>query len=153
MLLDEIDVALHGHSFPNRLSRRILSASYRDRVEGMLNIGVHTSAEDRMSTRPMPPATSRRGLEGADYWALGHIHARRVERPWIIPGAAFRDAIEGKRCEGLHVGHRRGRCRGCGGAPHGRRASVDNVRVDAGGADVMTLTGRIETSVRAAIRR
>jgi exonuclease SbcD len=156
MLLPEIDVALHGHSFPNRAVPEDLSASYRDRDEGMLNIGVlHTSAEDPGEHETYAPCSvAALTLKGYDYWALGHIHARRVlsERPWIVfPG----------NLQGRHP--KESGAKGCtlvtvedGAVIAVEHRAVDVLRwttleVDAGGADVATLTGRIETSVRAAI--
>ncbi|MGH7191555.1 MAG: metallophosphoesterase family protein, partial [Acetobacteraceae bacterium] len=89
--LDELGVAVHGHSFPNRAVPEDLSAGYPRPIDGMFNIGVlHTSAEDpgpHDAYAPCRPAEL--ALKGYDYWALGHIHARRVlaERPWILfPG-------------------------------------------------------------------
>jgi DNA repair protein SbcD/Mre11 len=156
IMLPEIEVALHGHSFPNRAVPEDLSASYHDRVEGMLNIGVlHTSAEDPGEHETYAPCNvAALTLKGYDYWALGHIHARRVlsERPWIVfPG----------NLQGRHP--KESGTKGCtlvtvedGAVAAVEHRAVDVLRwmtldVDAGGADVMTLTGRIETAVRAAI--
>jgi exonuclease SbcD len=156
ILLPEIEVALHGHSFPNRAVPEDLSASYRDRVEGMLNIGVlHTSAEDPGEHETYAPCNiAALALKGYDYWALGHIHARQVlsERPWIVfPG----------NLQGRHP--KESGAKGCtlvtvedGAVTAVEHRVVDVLRwttleVDAGGADVVTLTGRIETAVRAAV--
>ena len=89
--LPELGVALHGHSFPHRAVPEDLSAGYRDPAAGMLNIGVlHTSAEDPGEHETYAPCqVGALRLKGYDYWALGHIHARRVlrERPWVVfPG-------------------------------------------------------------------
>jgi len=156
MLLPEIDVALHGHSFPNRAVPEDLSASYRDRVEGMLNIGVlHTSADDPGEHETYAPCSiAALTLKGYDYWALGHIHARRVlsERPWIV----FPGNIQGRH-------PKESGAKGCtlvtvedGTVTAVEHRPVDVLRwtmleVGVGGADVVTLTGRLETSVRAAI--
>jgi exonuclease SbcD len=156
ILLPEIEVALHGHSFPNRAVPEDLSASYRDRVEGMLNIGVlHTSAEDPGEHETYAPCNiAALALKGYDYWALGHIHARQVlsERPWIVfPG----------NLQGRHP--KESGAKGCtlvtvedGAVTAVEHRVVDVLRwttleVDAGGADVVTLSGRIETAARAAI--
>jgi len=90
--LPALGVALHGRSFPDRAVPEDLSAAYPDPVPGLLNIGVlHSSADDASGEHatyaPCDPA--RLALKGYDYWALGHIHQRRVlhERPWIVfPG-------------------------------------------------------------------
>jgi DNA repair exonuclease SbcCD nuclease subunit len=139
-----------------RFASSVGSASYRDRDEGMLNIGVlHTSAEDPGEHETYAPCSvAALTLKGYDYWALGHIHARRVlsERPWIVfPG----------NLQGRHP--KESGAKGCtlvtvedGAVIAVEHRAVDVLRwttleVDAGGADVATLTGRIETSVRAAI--
>ena len=86
-----LDVALHGHSFPNRAVPEDLSAGYPLAAAGMLNIGVlHTSAEDKGEHETYAPCSvAGLALKGYDYWALGHIHLRRElsRRPWIVfPG-------------------------------------------------------------------
>lgn len=89
--LADLGVALHGYSFPNRAVPENLSASYPAPTPGMLNIGVlHTSAEDPGEHETYAPCrVADLTLKGYDYWALGHIHDRRVlaERPWVVfPG-------------------------------------------------------------------
>ncbi len=89
--LPGLRVALHGRSFPDRAVTEDFSAAYRQPVPGMLNIGVlHTSADDPGEHETYAPCrVADLALKGYDYWALGHIHARRVlsERPWIVfPG-------------------------------------------------------------------
>lgn len=89
--LPELGVALHGHSFLNRAVPEDLSVRYPAPSQGMLNIGVlHTSAEDPGDHETYAPCrVANLTLKRYDYWALGHIHARRVlaERPWIVfPG-------------------------------------------------------------------
>jgi DNA repair exonuclease SbcCD nuclease subunit len=69
-----------------------LSAAYPDPVPDLLNIGVlHTSADDPGEHAAYAPCTPERLRDrGYDYWALGHIHIRRVlhaGHPWIVfPG-------------------------------------------------------------------
>ncbi len=154
--LADIGVALHGHSFPNRAVPEDLSAGYRDRVAGMLNIGVlHTSAEDPGEHETYAPCSvASLALKGYDYWALGHIHARRVlsERPWIV----FPGNIQGRH-------PKESGAKGCtlvtvedGAVTAVEHRAVDVLRwttlaVDADGADLVSLTGRIATSVRMAI--
>ncbi|MGH7102535.1 MAG: metallophosphoesterase [Acetobacteraceae bacterium] len=154
--LEELGVALHGHSFPNRAVPEDLSASYHPPIEGMFNIGVlHTSAEDPGPHETYAPCrVAELALKGYDYWALGHIHARRVlaERPWILfPGnLQGRHAGEpgAKGCTLVTVEDRK-----VTAAAH---RVVDVVRwaaleIDATGADPATLTGRISNAVGAAI--
>ena len=95
-----------------------------------------------------PRSVAALTLKGHDHWALGHIHARRVlsERPWIV----FPGNIQGRH-------PKESGAKGCtlvtvedGAVAAVEHRTVDVLRwttfeVDAGGADVMTLTGRIET--------
>lgn len=84
-------VALHGHSFPRRGVPENLAKTYPPPVPDALNIGVlHTSADDPGEHETYAPCSiTDLQLAGYDYWALGHIHARRIlsENPWIVfPG-------------------------------------------------------------------
>jgi DNA repair protein SbcD/Mre11 len=88
--LDAYRVALHGRSFPNRLTGEFVE-TYPARYEGWLNIGVlHTSLDGTRGHDGYAPCTVddlRRF--GYDYWALGHIHAAEIvsRDPWIVfPG-------------------------------------------------------------------
>jgi DNA repair protein SbcD/Mre11 len=154
--LDGLRVALHGRSFAERTTTQDLSASYPAPVAGFLNIGVlHTSAEDRGEHATYAPCSVHALAQaGYGYWALGHIHARRVlhERPWIVfPG----------NLQGRHA-----RETGAKGATLVTVAGTDIARVehrpldvlrwarlevDAGGASAPELTARIEAEARAAI--
>jgi DNA repair protein SbcD/Mre11 len=90
--LNECNVMLHGRSFPDRAVPEDLSASYPDPAQGWLNIGVlHTSAEDPggRHDRYAPCSVEALQAKGYDYWALGHIHDRRIlgEKPFVVfPG-------------------------------------------------------------------
>lgn len=87
--LDECNTVIHGQSFPHRAVPEDLSADYPPPVPGRFNIGLlHTSAEDRGEHDTYAPCTVESlSLKGYDYWALGHIHARRELRPGIVfPG-------------------------------------------------------------------
>jgi DNA repair protein SbcD/Mre11 len=154
--LANLGVALHGHSFPNRAVLEDLSAGYPPPVTGMFNIGVlHTSAEDPGEHETYAPCNvAGLTIKGYDYWALGHIHARRVlaERPWIV----FPGNLQGrhpketgpKGCTLVTVEDRQ--------VVAVEHRSVDVLRwaalvVDATGADVATLTGRIADAVGAAL--
>ena len=154
--LVDLGVVLHGHSFPNRAVPEDLSAGYPARVAGMLNIGVlHTSAEDPGEHETYAPCSiAGLALKGYDYWALGHIHARRVlaEHPWIV----FPGNLQGrhpketgpKGCTLVTVEDRQ--------VVAVEHRAVDVLRwaaleVDVTGADVMTLTGRIADAVGSAL--
>jgi len=154
--LPELGVALHGHSFPNRAVPEDLSAGYRDRIDGMLNIGVlHTSADDPGEHETYAPCSvPALTLKDYEYWALGHIHARRVlaERPWIV----FPGNLQGrnpketgpKGCTLVTVEDRQ--------VVSVVHRSVDVVRwsnlpLDVTGLDVASLTGLIAEAARAAV--
>ena len=155
--LDELGVALHGHSFPSRAVPEDLSAGYKDAIPGLLNIGVlHTSGDDASGEHETyaPCNPGRLALHGYDYWALGHIHARRVlhERPWVVfPGnLQGRHAKEtgAKGCTLVTV-----QDRDIVAVEH---RTVDTLRwaaleVDATGFDIATLTGRIDAAVQDAV--
>jgi DNA repair exonuclease SbcCD nuclease subunit len=155
-LLSEHRVALHGHSFPNRAVPEDLAAGYAAPRPGLLNLGVlHTSGEDPGEHETYAPCRVA-GLAafGYDYWALGHIHARRVlaERPWIV----FPGNLQGRHPKETGA-------KGCtlvtvedGHIAAVEHRSVDVLRwaaleVDVTGADVATLTGRLAEAVRATL--
>lgn len=88
--LDDLRVALHGRSFPNRLTADFVE-TYPARRDGWLNIGVlHTSLDGSRGHAGYAPC-SVEDLKrfGYDYWALGHVHAAEIvsRDPWIVfPG-------------------------------------------------------------------
>jgi len=88
--LDAYRVALHGRSFPNRLTAEFVE-TYPARRDGWLNIGVlHTSLDGTRGHDGYAPCTvDDLKRFGYDYWALGHIHAAEIVHrdPWIVfPG-------------------------------------------------------------------
>jgi exonuclease SbcD len=89
--IDELSVAIHGRSFPNRAVEEDLVPSYPEAVPGYFNIGLlHTSLNGRPGHDTYAPTALATLLaKGYDYWALGHVHAREVvsEQPRIVfPG-------------------------------------------------------------------
>lgn len=152
----DLGVALHGHSFPNRAVTEDLSAGYHDPIPGLLNIGVlHTSAEDPGEHDTYAPCRiADLALKGYDYWALGHIHARRelCEDPRIV----FPGNLQGRNPKETGA-------KGCTLVTYedGRITNVEHrpvdvlrwaaLEVDATGADVASLTGRLANKVHAAI--
>lgn len=89
--LDDLRVAIHGHSFPDREVPEDLVPAYPMAVPGYVNIGLlHTSltgAEGHDTYAPTSLDTLR--SKGYDYWALGHVHARQVvcDEPRVVyPG-------------------------------------------------------------------
>jgi len=89
--LDDLGVAIHGRSFPERAVTADLSLDYPAPVPGCFNVGMlHTALTGRPGHDPYAPTTVdalvRRNY---DYWALGHVHAREIvlRAPWIVfPG-------------------------------------------------------------------
>jgi DNA repair exonuclease SbcCD nuclease subunit len=89
--IDELSVAIHGRSFPERAVDEDLVPSYPPPVPGFFNIGMlHTSLTGRAGHDTYAPTDlSALIAKGYDYWALGHVHAREVlnEQPRILfPG-------------------------------------------------------------------
>ncbi|MBS0169031.1 MAG: DNA repair exonuclease [Nitrospira sp.] len=89
--LDDLAVAIHGRSFPDRAVDEDLVPSYPSPVPGFFNIGLlHTSLTGRAGHDTYAPTDLPTLVhKGYDYWALGHVHAREVlyERPRIVfPG-------------------------------------------------------------------
>lgn len=85
------EVHVHGVSFANPHAPSSLLPTYRAPVPDAVNIGVmHTSLAGASRHDPYAPVgIADLSAHGFDYWALGHIHQRRVhlERPWIVmPG-------------------------------------------------------------------
>lgn len=156
VIVAELGVALHGQSFPDREVPEDLSAGYPDPLPGLLNIGVlHSSADDPGEHATYAPCTPERLRDkGYDYWALGHIHQRRVlhEHPWIV----FPGNLQGRHAKETGA-------KGCTlvTVEDGRIAAVEHrsldvlrwlaLEVDATEADETDLLDRLSTAVRAAI--
>lgn len=90
-LVEDLGVAIHGQSFPDRAVTENLAAAYPPPKAGWFNIGLlHTSADGRYGHDTYAPCSLEDLTgKGYDYWALGHVHQRRVlsENPWVvIPG-------------------------------------------------------------------
>ncbi len=89
--LDDLSVAIHGRSFPERAVDEDLVPSYPAPVAGYFNIGLlHTSLTGRAGHDTYAPTDLPTLInKGYDYWALGHVHARELlcERPRVLfPG-------------------------------------------------------------------
>ena len=89
--IDELSVAIHGRSFPERAVEEDLVPSYPAPVPGFFNIGMlHTSLTGRVGHDTYAPTDLPTLVaKGYDYWALGHVHVREVvcEQPRIVfPG-------------------------------------------------------------------
>lgn len=88
--IDAHRVALHGRSFPKRLTSDFVE-TYPARRDGWLNIGLlHTSLDGSRGHEGYAPCTVEDLTRfGYDYWALGHVHAADIvsRAPWIVyPG-------------------------------------------------------------------
>ena len=95
------EVHVHGVSFAQPHAPASLLPTFRAPVPDAVNIGLmHTSLAGASRHDPYAPVgLADLSAHGFDYWALGHIHQRRVhlERPWIVmPGnPQGRDINEG----------------------------------------------------------
>lgn len=101
MLGNGREIHIHGVSFAQPHAPTSLLPTYRGPVADAVNIGLmHTSLAGASSHDPYAPTgIADLTAHGFDYWALGHIHQRRVhlEKPWIVmPGnPQGRDINEG----------------------------------------------------------
>lgn len=90
--LEDIAVAIHGRSFPQREVSENLAQTYPAPVPNVFNIGVlHTACIGREGYHAAyaPCSVEQLANHGYSYWALGHVHARAVlsEDPHIVyPG-------------------------------------------------------------------
>ncbi|MGG5811958.1 metallophosphoesterase family protein [Falsiroseomonas sp. CW058] len=155
----DLGVALHGHSFAERAVTRDLSAAYPAPVAGLLNIGVlHTSGDDPGEHDPYAPCRPETlRLKGYGYWALGHIHQRRVlhrEPCWIVfPG----------NLQGRHIRETGAKGASLVTVEDGRVVAVEHrsldilrwamLEVDAAGADEPALERRIAAAVADALAK
>ncbi|MEU8178838.1 DNA repair exonuclease [Microbispora hainanensis] len=89
---EEVGISVHGQGFSRWDLTDNLAAAYPQRDEGLFNIGLlHTALDggNPEHKRYAPCTLADLESKGYDYWALGHIHARKVVRndPWIVyPG-------------------------------------------------------------------
>jgi DNA repair exonuclease SbcCD nuclease subunit len=74
--IDELRVALHGHSFKERETTANLVTGYPPPVPGFFNIGVlHTALEgNTVHANYAPCSIAELHAKGYQYWALGHVH-------------------------------------------------------------------------------
>ena len=89
--LRDIEVVLHGQSFKQREVTDNLVLNYPDPVSNAMNIGVLHTGLGGMGghQRYAPCKLSDLVNKGYDYWALGHVHRRRIlnENPHVVfPG-------------------------------------------------------------------
>jgi DNA repair exonuclease SbcCD nuclease subunit len=91
--LEHLDVLFHGQGFRSGTIDENVVLKYPAASRGAFNIGIlHTSLDMEAGgehARYAPCAIADLLAKQYDYWALGHIHKRRVahEDPWIVfPG-------------------------------------------------------------------
>jgi exonuclease SbcD len=97
---ENLGVALHGQSFPNRAVPEDLIRGYPKPIPGCFNIGLlHTSLNGREGHDTYAP-TSVQVLcdKGYDYFALGHVHAREVIRE-RAPRIVFPGNLQGRHAK------------------------------------------------------
>jgi len=90
-ILDDLGVAVHGHSFGSRATAENLVSKYSPPRSGLFNLGLlHTSASGYEGHDPYAPCTVAELVnKGYDYWALGHVHQRQLlsqDPPIVFPG-------------------------------------------------------------------
>jgi len=97
--IDELSVAIHGRSFPDRAVDEDLVPSYPEPLAGLFNIGLlHTSLNGRTGHDPYAPTdVATLAAKGYDYWALGHVHAR--ERVCEAPPVVFPGNLQGRHAK------------------------------------------------------
>lgn len=91
VLLEKVQVAIHGQGFEQAEVTTDLSQGYPPPHKSWFNLGLlHTSADGREGhARYAPCSVEALKRHGYDYWALGHIHKREVlsEEPYVVfPG-------------------------------------------------------------------
>lgn len=89
--LEDLETVIHGRSFPQRDVHENIALQYPARVEGRFNIGLlHTACVGSEGHAPYAPCSVEQLVNhGYDYWALGHVHARKVlsKEPYVVyPG-------------------------------------------------------------------
>lgn len=97
--IDALKVALHGRSFKVAATTDNLVPDYPSPVPGWLNLGVlHTALQGNAEHAQYAPCSvAELQAKGYQYWALGHVHTRWVER-----GATTTIAYPGN-LQGRHI--------------------------------------------------
>lgn len=90
-LVPDLAVAIHGQSFRTQKVSENVALRYPDPQQGRFNIGMlHTSLSGAEGHDTYAPCSiGQLAAKGYDYWALGHVHDRKVLRkdPYVVyPG-------------------------------------------------------------------
>ncbi|MBI1890207.1 MAG: DNA repair exonuclease [Burkholderiales bacterium] len=98
--LDDLNVAIHGRSFPKSGVDGSFAASYTPAVPGKFNIGVlHTSLTGNSDhVTYAPTSLDVLNAKGYDYFALGHIHIRQVVQE-SSPRIVFPGNLQGRHAK------------------------------------------------------
>lgn len=91
IVVDELDLAVHGQGFAHRAVTDNLAAAYPRSDKALFHLGLlHTAVEGRPGHAPYAPCTLEQlRHHGYGYWALGHVHQSEVlcTDPWVVfPG-------------------------------------------------------------------
>ncbi|MCE0768435.1 DNA repair exonuclease [Pseudonocardia kujensis] len=80
VVLDHVGLAVHGQGFATRAVLENLVPAYPDRIPGLVNVGLlHTSVLGAEGHDPYAPCTPEDLARCRyEYFALGHVHDRRV---------------------------------------------------------------------------
>lgn len=97
--LTELNVAIHGQSYPTQHVGHDLTVGYPTPVPNAFNIGLLHTALDAVDTGYAPTSVERLVSLGYDCWALGHVHQRRnlnsggvhIEFPGNLQGRSIRE--------------------------------------------------------------
>lgn len=95
-LLEEIGVAVHGHSFASSAVTDNLALAYPEPQASMFNIGVlHTALAGREGHATYAPCeVNDLRAKRYDYWALGHVHSFEIVA--TDPHIVFPGNIQGR---------------------------------------------------------
>lgn len=108
-VLDGLEVAIHGQSFPTRAVHDNLVRNYPDPVDGHFNIGLlHTACGSGEHANYAPCGPEDLVARGYDYWALGHVHGRQevARDPWIVfPGNIQGRHVNEEGAKGVTIVH------------------------------------------------
>lgn len=101
--LEDKKVALHGRSFKVAATTENLLPGYPEPVPGWLNIGVlHTALEGNSEhAKYAPCSVVELQAKGYQYWALGHVHERWVQRGDVT--IAYPGNLQGRHIRELGV--------------------------------------------------